>query len=376
MPIKLERCEIYNCNDAGIWIEKCGNHALPFELIDCYVHHNRVGIATRQMTGFLYNVRCQNNNYGLMVGTNCLVHVRGALSKFINNSEMNCVASGKEATVAIHVPPDTPVTKRNEKGNDVDSRKGGTIFNATTPRGQGILGQLYFNGQGVLKSYEKAKYWALMSAEQGFAESQYGLGQLYLRAEGVAKDYTKAKAWFLKAANQNHAPARRALALMYARGHGVQQSYTKALEMSQIAANMGLAPAQNDLAFMYAKGLGTTQSWDNARHWYELAAEQKYAAAWLNLGKMYFRGDGVEKSFARARQYFELAAKSSDSKASQGMYNLAAMYQHGKGVGQSNEKARALLKQAADRGHKQAIRQLEEWNRLNSVTLQHFWENM
>jgi TPR repeat protein len=52
------------------------------------------------------------------------------------------------------------------------------------------------------------------------------------------------------------------------------------------------------------------------------------------------------------------------------------MYQHGKGVGQSNEKARALLKQAADRGHKQAIRQLEEWNRLNSVTLQHFWENM
>ena len=91
---------------------------------------------------------------------------------------------------------------------------------------------------------------------------------------------------------------------------------------------------------------------------------------------MYFRGDGVETSFARARQYFELAAKSSDSKASQGMYNLAAMYQHGKGVGQSNEKARALLKQAADRGHKQAIRQLEEWNRLNSVTLQHFWENM
>ena len=46
------------------------------------------------------------------------------------------------------------------------------------------------------KSYKLAKFWAKMSAEQGFAESQYGLGQLYLRGEGVSRSYAQAKHWF------------------------------------------------------------------------------------------------------------------------------------------------------------------------------------
>jgi len=378
LPIKLERCEISNCNDAGLWIEKCGHEALPFELIKCYVHHNRVGFATRKMSGSLRNTRFHDNNYGLMVGTHCLVHIRGEDTQFLNNTEMNCVASGRQAAIAMHVPPTIRVTIRNAQGADMDSRKGGTIFNATTPRGQGILGQLYFNAQGVKKSYRRAKYWAQLSAEQGFAESQYGLGQLYLRAEGVQQDFSLAKHWFEMAAGQGHAPARRSLALLYARGQGVPKSYTRAREMCEIAAEMGLASAQCDLGFMYARGLGAEQSWEQAKHWYEMAADKHYASAYLNLGKMYFRGDcdSAGQSFDRARQYFELAASLNDDKASQGMYNLAVMYQHGKGVVQSNERARALLKQAAERGHKQAIEELAEWNRLNHVTLQHFWENI
>ena len=286
--------------------------------------------------------------------------------------------SGKQATIAIHLPASIRVTQRNERGADMDSRKGGTIINATTPRGQGILGQLYFNGQGVKKSYKLAKFWAKMSAEQGFAESQYGLGQLYLRGEGVSRSYAQAKHWFEMAAGQGHAPARRALALLYARGQGVVKSYDKAREFCEMAAELGLASAQSDLGFMYSRGLGIDKSWEMAKHWYELAAEQQHAAAYLNLGKMYFRGDCeiAGQSFDRAREYFELAANSKDVKASQGMYNLATMYQHGKGVKQSNERARALLKQAADLGHKQAIEQLAEWNRLNHISLKHSWETM
>ena len=77
-----------------------------------------------------------------------------------------------------------------------------------------------------------------------------------------------------------------------------------------------------------------------------------------------------------ALKYFQKVAESNDVKASQGMYNLAVMYQHGKGVAQSNERARSFLKQAADLGHKQAIEQLAEWNRLNDFSLKHFYENM
>ena len=376
LPIKMDKCEVSDCNDAGLWIEKCGFAARPFELISCHIHHCRVGFATRKMSGNITDLNCHDNNYGLMVGTDSFIHLRGEHTMFCQNSEMNLVASGHQAAIAIHLHPSLRVTTRNERSFDMDSRKGGTIINVTTPRGQGILGQLYFKAQGLPRAQEKAKYWASLSAEQGFAESQYGLGQLYLLGKGVKKDYSKAKDWFERAMKQGHAAATRALALMFARGHGVPQSYVRANEVCTLAAAMGFAPAQCDLGFMYARGLGTEQSWERAKYWYELAAEQSHAAAYLNLGKMYFRGDGVKQSLDVALKYFQKVAESNDVKASQGMYNLAVMYQHGKGVAQSNERARSFLKQAADLGHKQAIEQLAEWNRLNDFSLKHFYENM
>ncbi len=92
LPIKLERIEVRDCKDAGLWMEKCNtNRAAPFELIECNIHHNRVGFATRKMSGSIRNSRFHSNNYGLMVGTHCLTHIRGQSTQFFQNQEMNCV---------------------------------------------------------------------------------------------------------------------------------------------------------------------------------------------------------------------------------------------------------------------------------------------
>ena len=47
------------------------------------------------------------------------------------------------------------------------------------PKAQMLLGQLYFNGEGVKKDIPHALHWYNKSAENGFADAQFRLGLLY-----------------------------------------------------------------------------------------------------------------------------------------------------------------------------------------------------
>ena len=55
---------------------------------------------------------------------------------------------------------------------------------------------MYYEGRGVPKDYKEAIKWFRLSAEQGFAEAQYGLGSIYENGEGgVPQDYVLAHMW-------------------------------------------------------------------------------------------------------------------------------------------------------------------------------------
>ena len=58
---------------------------------------------------------------------------------------------------------------------------------------------------------EAAKWWKKAA---GDAEAQFALGQLYADGEGVIKDEAEAEKWFKEAAEQGHAQARAALQRM------------------------------------------------------------------------------------------------------------------------------------------------------------------
>jgi TPR repeat protein len=53
------------------------------------------------------------------------------------------------------------------------------------------LGNMYQNGQGVLKDFSKAFKWYQKAAEQGNADAQYRLGSLHLAGEVVIRDEQK-----------------------------------------------------------------------------------------------------------------------------------------------------------------------------------------
>ena len=72
---------------------------------------------------------------------------------------------------------------------------------------QGILGGIYYNGEGLPQDYKQAVYWYKKSADQGNAIAQYNLGIMYYNGEGVAQNYKKAYVWKSLAAAQGHKKA-------------------------------------------------------------------------------------------------------------------------------------------------------------------------
>ncbi len=60
---------------------------------------------------------------------------------------------------------------------------------------QKLLGDCYYNGDGVVQNYKKAVYWYNRSATQGNAEAQFWLGYCFCFGEGVAENINKAQYW-------------------------------------------------------------------------------------------------------------------------------------------------------------------------------------
>ena len=61
------------------------------------------------------------------------------------------------------------------------------------------LADMYYNGQGVEQSYEKAIEYYTMAAKQGNADAQFNLGFMYRNGEGVKRSYKKAIEYYTMA---------------------------------------------------------------------------------------------------------------------------------------------------------------------------------
>jgi len=64
------------------------------------------------------------------------------------------------------------------------------------------IGNMYFNGQGVMKNYKEASKWYVLSAEQGEITAQRNLGVMYYLGNGVNQDKLQSYKWLHKAAKQ------------------------------------------------------------------------------------------------------------------------------------------------------------------------------
>ena len=87
-------------------------------------------------------------------------------------------------------------------------------------------------------------------AEQGNTTAQNSLAMMYWDGEDVEQSYEKALGWYTKAAKNGDANAQNNLAIAYYNGHGVERSYAKAVEWYMKAAEQGDADGQYHLANM------------------------------------------------------------------------------------------------------------------------------
>ena len=175
---------------------------------------------------------------------------------------------------------------------------------------QHYLGGLYYQGKGVSQSDEKAAYWTLKAANQGYAYSQLQMGGLYLAGRGVEKDEKKAFEWTRKAAMQGYPKAILELGKYHHDGIGVEQDRDEAFYWLLEASKRGETEANHLIGFMFESGYehGAESSASNARSFYIMAALAGYAPAQYRLGRLYFKGDKIEQDFHEAAKWLEKAA--------------------------------------------------------------------
>ena len=106
-------------------------------------------------------------------------------------------------------------------------------------KAQGILGLMYYRGNGVLQDDRAAVKWWRLAAQQGVDKAQFNLGLMYSKGRGVPQDYKAALKWYTLAAQQGHAKAQHNLGNMYARGQGVLKDNMRAHMWFNIAITSG-----------------------------------------------------------------------------------------------------------------------------------------
>jgi TPR repeat protein len=155
--------------------------------------------------------------------------------------------------------------------------------------------------------YSDAAYWYQKSAEKGLADAQHNLGDLYYQGKGVVKDDKQAEQWFRKAAEQGLGKSQSFIGYMYAHGIALEKDHEQGVFWFRKAAEQGLANAQYNLGDSYYQGNGVKQSFNEAFKWWKKAADQGYAISQFTLAILYQNGQGVEKDQSMAKQYFEIS---------------------------------------------------------------------
>jgi TPR repeat protein len=185
------------------------------------------------------------------------------------------------------------------------------------------LGNLYFAGTGVSKSFSKGAKWHLKAAEQGLALAQYQVGLDYALGEGLKVDAAQAAEWFRKAAEQNIMEAQLELGLCCLHGNGMSANGEEAVHWFRQAVAQGSVEAEHELGKCFMAGTGVPKDVEQGIRWIEHAAQRGFPPAQNTLGQCYQKGTGVPVDPLQAYKWFSLAASRDDSRAADIRVNIA-----------------------------------------------------
>jgi uncharacterized protein len=104
---------------------------------------------------------------------------------------------------------------------------------------QVVLGNMYFDGNGVNQDNAEAINWYRLAAEQGDTSTQERLGSYYLFDHHGVRDFKEAVKWLKLAAEKGNANAQFNLGIAHAKGKGATQHNVIAHMWWNISASNG-----------------------------------------------------------------------------------------------------------------------------------------
>ena len=215
------------------------------------------------------------------------------------------------------------------------------------PAAQMLLGQLYFNGEGVEKDMAMSLYWYEKAASQDFSDAQYRLGSLYFDGKhDIPKDYGKAYQWLSKALENGNQDAKPKLEGLFKTESGKVVNLQESLDVLQQVAATGNQQARYLLSEKLLKGVGLDQNKEKAVAMLVEDAKQGFVKAQKRLGELYFYGDGVPQDYYEAYAW---------SMAYAGTNELGGLVREGKQI------ARSALRKLDDTKHQDAYTKSKQY---------------
>ena len=172
-----------------------------------------------------------------------------------------------------------------------------------------LLGKLYSDGLGVIKSDKQAENWYKLAADRGDRNAMFALAMFRFAGRNGPADRDAAAKWFAAAAKLGHAPSAYNLGLLYLEGQQFPQDYKRAAELFRSAANAGNAEAQYALATLYKEGRGVPKDPNEAAKLLGAATLADNLDALVEYAIMTFNGEGTPKNEAAAAALFLKGAR-------------------------------------------------------------------
>jgi TPR repeat protein len=236
-----------------------------------------------------------------------------------------------------------------------------TFLSDTTATG--LLGILYYSGNGTMKDEEQALKWLKHSADMNCANSMATLGLMYYSGDGIKQDAAKAFKYLKKAAERDNITSMGLLAFLYMKGNGTPTNEKEAIKWLRKGAISGNVFCFTQLAEAYEEGKGVSQDFKETFKLYKNAATKGDDGAAAELGRCYLDAIGTAEDEDKALEWIE---KSHKNGSPSGTRMMAILYRDGRcGKPKDIAKSNRLRDQAAKNGDKVAkiMQVTEEYER-------------
>lgn len=214
-----------------------------------------------------------------------------------------------------------------------------------------LLGQLYFNGKGTEKNFERAIQLYQEAANHQIGEAYLEIGNLYFKGKYINKNIEEAFRCYNTVTEKNSyssetiSYAKCNLAYMYQFGLGTNSDLLKAAQLYQEADDNNGSSACN-----YARMVQQHDFLDTVEDvikWYEKAIDKSNVRAMYNLALMYIKGDGVEHNYEKAVSLLSQALK---KQSPQAQLLMAIAYKSGFMVKKDKKQSKALIRKVNNSG--------------------------